>query len=59
MIFSSNVHQYVYPVNTSIAAVQDFFGKSDPYLEFARQNPDGTYSAVHRIPVSLVTVLIL
>ena len=42
--------------NTSIAAVQDFFGKSDPYLEFARQNPDGTYSAVHRIPVSLVTV---
>ena len=45
--------------NTSIAAVQDFFGKSDPYLEFARQNPDGTYSAVHRIPVSLITVNIL
>ena len=28
------------------------FGKSDPYLEFAKQNPDGSYSVVHRTEVS-------
>ncbi|CAI8052267.1 Copine-1 [Geodia barretti] len=35
---------------------KDFLGKSDPYLDFARQNPDGTYSAVHRIPHVLKTL---
>jgi Ca2+-dependent lipid-binding protein len=35
---------------------KDFLGKSDPYLDFARQNPDGTYSAVHRIPHVLNTL---
>ena len=32
--------------------VQDFLGKSDPYLEFAKQNPDGSFSPVHRTEVS-------
>lgn len=27
---------------------KDFFGKSDPYLEFAKENPDGTFTTVHR-----------
>jgi len=31
---------------------QDFLGKSDPYLEFAKQNPDGSFSPVHRTEVS-------
>ena len=30
---------------------QDFFGKSDPYLEFSKENPDGSFSAVHRTQV--------
>lgn len=33
--------------------MQDFLGKSDPYLEFARQNPDGSYTVVHKIPVRM------
>ena len=32
--------------------IQDFLGKSDPYLEFAKQNPDGSFSPVHRTEVS-------
>ena len=32
--------------------VQDFMGKSDPYLQFARQNSNGSYTVVHKIPVS-------
>ena len=31
--------------------VQDFFGKSDPYLEFEKGNPDNTFSPVHRTEV--------
>ena len=31
--------------------VQDFLGKSDPYLEFAKQNTDGTFTIVHRTQV--------
>ncbi|XP_065179597.1 copine-3-like [Sycon ciliatum] len=30
---------------------KDFFGKSDPYLVFSRQNPDGTFTAVHKTEV--------
>ena len=32
--------------------IQDFLGKSDPYLEFKKQNPDGSFSVVHRTQVS-------
>lgn len=32
---------------------KDFLGKSDPYLELSRENPDGTFSKVHRTEVSL------
>ena len=32
--------------------LQDFLGKSDPYLEFQKQNPDGSFSVVHRTMVS-------
>ena len=34
--------------------VQDFLGKSDPYLEFAKQNTDGTFTVVHRTQVTLI-----
>ena len=27
---------------------KDFFGKSDPYLELARENPDGSFSCVYK-----------
>lgn len=30
---------------------KDFFGKSDPYLEFEKENSDGTFSTVHRTDV--------
>ena len=30
---------------------KDFFGKSDPYLEFQRCNEDNTYTVVHRTEV--------
>lgn len=30
---------------------KDLLGKSDPYLELARENPDGTFSKVHRTEV--------
>eukprot|EP00117_Sycon_ciliatum_P040172 scpid64233/ scgid29563/ Copine-3; Copine III len=29
----------------------DFFGKSDPFLEFSRSNPDGSFSVAHRTEV--------
>lgn len=32
--------------------VQDFFGKSDPYLEFHKQGEDGKWMLVHRTEVS-------
>ena len=31
---------------------KDLFGKSDPYLELARENRDGTFSIVHKTIVS-------
>ena len=31
---------------------KDFFGKSDPYLQFEKQNQDGSYTVVHRTTVS-------
>lgn len=34
------------------AHTKDFLGKSDPYLEFAKQNPDGTFTPVHTTEVS-------
>ncbi|XP_065195164.1 copine-1-like [Sycon ciliatum] len=30
---------------------KDFFGKSDPFLEFSRANPDGTFTPVHRTEI--------
>lgn len=33
--------------------MQDFLGKSDPYLEFARSKEDGTFVVVHRTEVSV------
>ena len=30
---------------------KDFLGKSDPYLEFSRQAPDGRWQVVHRTEV--------
>ena len=41
-------------VSFTDAAPQDMFGKSDPYLEFAKQNADGSYSVVHRTEVGVV-----
>lgn len=32
--------------------MQDFFGKSDPYLEFHKQGEDGKWMLVHRTEVS-------
>lgn len=37
---------------TSLSFLQDFLGKSDPYLEFAKQNPDGSFTPVHSTEVS-------
>ena len=31
--------------------IQDFLGKSDPYLELARSKEDGTFVVVHRTEV--------
>lgn len=30
---------------------KDFLGKSDPYLEFSKQNPDGTFTPVYKTEV--------
>jgi len=38
--------------------VQDFMSKSDPYLQFSRQMPDGRLQVVHRTEV-LFTFLML
>ncbi len=35
-----------------LCSVQDFFGKSDPYLEFHKQGEDGKWMLVHRTEVS-------
>ena len=37
--------------DSSLPPSQDFFGKSDPYLEFAKENRDGSFSSVHRTEV--------
>jgi hypothetical protein len=42
------------PIHTCITKIicgQDFLSKSDPYLEFARVQPDGSYLTVHRTEV--------
>jgi len=36
--------------------IQDFLGKSDPYLELARSKEDGTFVVVHRTEVCLETL---
>ncbi len=35
--------------------MQDFLGKSDPYLEFAKENPDGSFTTVHRTEVTIIS----
>lgn len=37
--------------------MQDFFGKSDPYLEFHKQGEDGKWMLVHRTEVSNLSLL--
>jgi len=34
-----------------LVVFQDFFGKSDPYLEFHKQGDDGKWMMVHRTEV--------
>ena len=34
--------------------MQDFLGKSDPFLELARSKEDGTFVVVHRTEVSFI-----
>ena len=36
--------------------IQDFLGKSDPYLELARSREDGSFVVVHRTEVSLFII---
>lgn len=36
--------------------VQDFFGKSDPYLEFHKQGEDGKWMLVHRTEVRIPSI---
>ena len=43
---------YVLLTSTLPDLSQDFLGKSDPYLEFAKENPDGTFTTTHRTQVS-------
>jgi len=35
----------------SHTTLQDFFGKSDPYLEFSKENSDGSFTPVHKTEV--------
>ena len=35
----------------SCISIQDFLGKSDPFLELARSKEDGTFVVVHRTEV--------
>ena len=37
---------------------KDFFGKSDPYLEFSRAKEDGSFVVVHRTEVMKIIILI-
>lgn len=39
---------------TFLNILQDFLGKSDPYLEILKGNPDGSWQVVHRTEVSLI-----
>ena len=48
---SSNSEIYHLQFSGSKLDDKDFFGKSDPYMEIARQNADGTWNAVHRTEV--------
>ena len=38
--------------------IQDFLGKSDPYLELARSKEDGTFVVVHRTEVIDIVVML-
>ena len=38
--------------------MQDFLGKSDPYLEFAKENPDGSFTVVHRTQVTMIVCVV-
>ena len=40
------------PLKKTLFSVQDFFGKSDPYLEFHKQGEDSKWMLVHRTEVS-------
>ena len=35
------------------------FGKSDPYLEFSKENSDGSYTVVHRTEVRITKIIII
>lgn len=39
--------------------LQDFMGKSDPFLEISRQASDGSWQVVHRTEVSPTSILYL
>ena len=53
-----SVFHYLYIHIMYNTILQDFLGKSDPYLQFSRQNPDGSYSPVHKIPVCFTFCLV-
>ena len=38
--------------------IQDFLGKSDPYLELARSKEDGTFVVLHRTEVINIVVML-
>jgi len=40
-------------------SVQDFMSKSDPYLQFSRQMPDGRLQVVHRTEVRIILISLL
>ncbi len=44
-----------------VTVFQDFFGKSDPYLEFHKQGDDGKWMMVHRTEVRcyIETILLI
>ena len=42
----------------SYISIQDFLGKSDPYLELARSKEDGTFVVVHRTEVIDIVVML-
>lgn len=65
----SLIYMYMYPfLMHSIFSIsrdllffvlQDFMGKSDPFLEISRQASDGSWQVVHRTEVSPTSILYL